>query len=91
MARLALCDTPARCRRPRPHLLYIRSGEGTRPGTLPDVESEAILDGCSPHIMAELGEFETTEHTAIGSLAAELGMPVVAADTPDTPTATTPR
>ena len=33
-------------------------------------------------IMAELGEFETTEHAAIGSLAAELGMLVVAVDTP---------
>ena len=33
-------------------------------------------------VMAELGEFETTEHAAIGSLAAELGMLIVAVDTP---------
>ena len=33
-------------------------------------------------IMAELGEFEATEHAAIGSLAAELGVLVVAVDAP---------
>ena len=33
-------------------------------------------------IMAELGDFEADEHAAIGSLAAELGVPVVAVDAP---------
>ena len=32
--------------------------------------------------MAELGDFEATEHAAIGSLAAELGVEVIAVDTP---------
>ena len=33
-------------------------------------------------IMAELGEFEATEHAAVGSLAAELGVRVIAVDAP---------
>ncbi|MDE0664315.1 MAG: UDP-N-acetylmuramoyl-tripeptide--D-alanyl-D-alanine ligase [Acidimicrobiaceae bacterium] len=33
--------------------------------------------------MAELGEFEAAEHAAIGSLAGQLGVEVIAVDTPD--------
>ena len=33
--------------------------------------------------LGELGEFEATEHAAIGSLAAELGVLVVAVDAPE--------
>ena len=60
--------TPTRCRCGRPCTPWPR---------FPAARRIAVVG-----IMAELGEFEATEHAAIGSLAAELGVRVVAVDAP---------